>query len=162
MRQDVETFVGSCPTCSMNKKNRQQPQGEMQPLQIPEQPCVSYHVDFLTDLPPATEAKFDMLMVVVDRHSCRVFAIPTWKRATGGMVAEQFHDEICARQGRGLPREIISDRDVRFTKGFWPKFMVRMGVSCRFTTARTQHANGGAERAIATLSELILCYVNYE
>ena len=52
----------------MNKKNRQQPQGEMQPLQIPEQPCVSYHVDFLTDLPPATEAKFDMLMVVVDRH----------------------------------------------------------------------------------------------
>ena len=162
MRQDVETFVGSCSTCSMNKKNRQQPQGEMQPLQIPEQPCVSYHVDFLTDLPPATEAKFDMLMVVVDRHSCRVFAIPTWKRSTGGMVAEQFHDEICARQGRGLPREIISDRDIRFTKGFWPKFMARMGVSCRFTTARTQHANGGAERAIATLSELILCYVNYE
>ena len=26
MRQDVETFVGSCSTCSMNKKNRQQPQ----------------------------------------------------------------------------------------------------------------------------------------
>ena len=35
MRQDVETFVGSCPTCSMNRKNRQQPQGEMQSLQIP-------------------------------------------------------------------------------------------------------------------------------
>ena len=37
-----------------------------------------------------------------------------------------------------------------------------MGVSCCFTSARTQHSNGGAERAIATLSELILCYINYD
>ena len=37
-----------------------------------------------------------------------------------------------------------------------------MGVSCCFTTTRTQHSNSSAERAIATLSELILCYINYD
>ena len=31
------------------------------------------------------------------------------------MVAEQFHDEITCREVRGVPRELISDRDIRFT-----------------------------------------------
>ena len=146
----------------MNKPNRLKPQGEMVPVQVPSTICHSYNIDYLTDLPPATEMKYDMLMVIVDRHSMRTFAIPTWRRSTGNMAAEQFHDEICARHGRGIPREIISDRDVRFTKGFWKKFQARMGVSLRFTTSRNQHANGAAERAIATLTELLLCYINYE
>lgn len=162
MRKDVDKFVSSCDICQMNKKNRRKPQGEMQPLQVPETIAMSYHIDYFTDLPPATEAKYDMLMVIVDRHSHRLFAIPTWKRSTGYIAAEQFYDEICARHGRGVPKEIISDRDVRFTKGFWKRFQERMGVTLRFTTARTQHANGGAERAIATLTELILCFINYE
>jgi hypothetical protein len=74
--------------------------------------------DFLTDLPPATEQKFDMAMIVVDRFSQRVFVIPTWKIARGPMCAEQFHDEITCRNVRGVPmgvpRELISDRDVHF------------------------------------------------
>ena len=96
MRQDVETFISSCSVCQMNKKNRQKPQGEMQTLQIPKRIFQSYNIDFLTDLPAATEAKYDMLMIVVDHHSTRLFAIPTWKRSTGSIVAEQFYDEICA------------------------------------------------------------------
>ena len=56
-------------------------------------------------------------------------------------------------EGRGVPREIISDRDIRFTKGFWKKWQTRLGISLRFTSARTQHSNGGAERAIATFEE---------
>jgi hypothetical protein len=31
------------------------------------------------------------------------------------MVAGQFHDEISCRYVRGVPRELISDRDLRFT-----------------------------------------------
>ena len=162
LRADVEKFISSCQVCQANKKNRQKPQGLMQPLQIPETICISYNVDFMTDLPPSTEQKFDMVMVVVDRHSGRLFAIPTWKRATGTICCEHFHDEICARAGRGVPREIISDRDIRFTKGFWKKWQTRLGISLRFTSARTQHSNGGAERAIATFEELLLSYINYD
>eukprot|EP01050_Picozoa_sp_SAG11_P005729 SAG11_NODE_414_length_9684_cov_7.947522_1_plen_2392_part_00 len=162
MRTNVEKFVSTCVICQMNKKNRRKPQGEQQSPTIPTTIGESYWIDYLTDLPESTEQKFNMAMIVVDRHSARVFMIPTWKRATGSVAAEQFHDEICSRAGRGVPREIISDRDVRFTKGFWNKWQTRLGVSLRFTSARTQHSNGGAERAIAVIEEIVLSYINYE
>ena len=56
-----------------------------------------------------------MAMVVIDKFLQRLFIIPTWKKAIGAMVAEQFHDEITCREVRGVPRELISDRDIRFT-----------------------------------------------
>ena len=100
MRQDVEKFVSTCDICQMNKPSRLKPQGEMIPVQIPDTICMSYNIDYLTDLPEATEMTYDMLMIIVDRHSMRIFAIPTWRRSTGAIAAEQFHDEICARYGR--------------------------------------------------------------
>ena len=130
--------------------------------------CYLEWVNFLTDLPPATKQKFDMAMIVVDRFSQRVFVIPTWKIATGPMCAEQFHDEITCRNVRGVPRELISDRDVRFIstsvkkKTFWEAFQRRMGTCTRFTSARNQAANGSAERAIAVIEEILMCYLNYE
>jgi hypothetical protein len=83
-------------------------------MQIPCHIAKSYNINFLTDLQPATEQKFDMAMIVVDRFSQRVFVIPTWKIAAEPMCAEQFHDEITCRNVCGVPRELISDRDVRF------------------------------------------------
>ena len=56
-----------------------------------------------------------MAMIVLDRFSQRLFVLPTRKTATGEMCAELFHDEITCRAVRGCPREVISDRDVRFT-----------------------------------------------
>jgi len=168
MDQDIGKYVKSCTCCQMNKKNRRAPQGKRAAMQIPRQIAESYNIDFLTDLPPATEQKFDMAMIVVDRFSQRVFVIPTWKIATGPMCAEQFHDEITCRNVRGVPRELISDRDVRFIstsvkkKTFWEAFQRRMGTCTRFTSARNQAANGSAERAIAVIEEILMCYLNYE
>jgi hypothetical protein len=119
----------------------------------------------------ATEQNFrilNMRLIVVDRFSQRVFLVPTWKHATGSMVVEQFHDEISCRHMRGVPRELISDRDLRFTapssktKTFWEAFQRRLGTCTRFTTARNQSANGDTERAIAVVDEILMMYLDYE
>ena len=99
MREDIEKYIRACAPCSMYKKSRRAPQGKRAAMQIPRQVAESYNIDFLTDLPGATEQNFNMCMIVVDRFSQRVFCVPTWKHATGSMVAEQFHDEISCSSG---------------------------------------------------------------
>ena len=168
MDQDIRRFIKSCTCCQMNKKSRRQPTGLRAALQIPNEPMESYNIDFLTDLPPATDQKFDMAMIVLDRFSQRLFVLPTRKTATGEMCAELFHDEITCRAVRGCPREVISDRDVRFTsnskmkKTFWEGFQRRLGTCTRFSSARTQSTNGAVERQIAVIIEVLMCYLNYD
>jgi len=77
MMKSVETFVEACPQCQMYKKNRRKQQGPLQTLQIPTAPCQSYSIDFMTDMPQATEQKFDRALMVVDRFSQRIFVLPT-------------------------------------------------------------------------------------
>jgi hypothetical protein len=115
MREDIEKYIRACAPCSIYKKSQRAPQGKRAAMQSPRQVAESYNIDFLTDLPCATEQNFNMCMIVVDRFSQRLFCVPTWKHATGSMVAEQFHNEISCRHVRGVPRELISDRDLRFT-----------------------------------------------
>ena len=77
MDRDIRKFVGACTCCQMNKKSRRAPTGKRASMQIPHAPMESYNIDFLTDLPPATDLKYDMAMVVLDRFSQRLFTIPT-------------------------------------------------------------------------------------
>jgi hypothetical protein len=67
---------------SDGQETRRAPHGKRAAIQIAHQIGESYNIDFLTDLPPPTEQKFDTAMIVVDRFSQRIFVIPTWKIAT--------------------------------------------------------------------------------
>ena len=88
MLKSVETFVEACPQCQMYKKNRRKQQGPLETLQIPAAPCQSYSIDFLTDLPHATEQRYDRALMVVDRFSQRIFVLPTKSTFTAIMVWE--------------------------------------------------------------------------
>ena len=60
-----------------------------------------------------------------------------------------FSIEICLREGRGLPRVIVSDNDKLFTANFWRTLFQRFGTKLNFTYgARSQHSNGLAERTV--------------
>eukprot|EP01050_Picozoa_sp_SAG11_P021459 SAG11_NODE_3822_length_2206_cov_29.750831_1_plen_116_part_00 len=81
---------------------------------------------------------------------------------TGEEIAKQFYDEIVCNQGRGFPKEIISDRDSRFTGKFWRALQKLAGTCIRFSTARRQSTNGAAERAISTIEEVMSIHLNYK
>ena len=64
------------------------------PLQIPSRPGTHYSIDFLTGIPKAGTKEHDAIMVVVDRYSKKLRAIPTWKKADAKLTAELFLNNV--------------------------------------------------------------------
>jgi hypothetical protein len=75
-------------------------------------------MDWITHL-PKTESGKDAILVVVDKFTKMAHFIPTTVSATAQDTAELVFDKIFCRHG--LPKEIVSDRDTRFTSKFWDR-----------------------------------------
>ena len=143
---------------------RKRPQGRYTHTQTPLQPGTHYAVDFMTGLPKSGRQAFDAILVVVDRYSKKVKCLPTWKKASKKVVAELFVNHVVlGPDGNGVPLEIISDRDTRFTppsakakeKSFWEEFFAYIGTSICLSTARHQQTDGQSERMIAHIQDML-------
>ena len=75
MAGDIREYVESCPTCQLEKANHTMRKGNLQSLAIPEAKWQEVSVDFVTDLPVASEGE-DSIMTVVDRATKMVHLIP--------------------------------------------------------------------------------------
>lgn len=60
----------------------------------------------------------------------------------------------------GAPREIVSDRDPRFTAAFWSQLFRRWGTKFNMSTANHPQTDGQSERANRTIEEILRCYVS--
>ena len=159
----VREMIRRCPICNMSKIDRTKPQGLVQPVQTPRAPAQSYNVDLIVGLPKidTTEGDYSKILVAIDRFSTRTFLIPCLTNVTASLLGEQFVDTICLEAGRGLPIELVSDRDPLFTSGLWQSMFNRFGTVLHFTTARNQQANGKAERQIAVIEELLRMNISF-
>jgi hypothetical protein len=70
---------------------------------------------FVVSLPPSKG--FDAIMVVVDRFSKMAHFIPTKDEATAQKTGRLFFSHIFKHHG--LPKDIVSDQDPKFTSKFW-------------------------------------------
>ena len=73
-------------------------------------------MDFITGL-PMTWRKHDSMMVLVDKMTKAAHFIPVKSTYETGDIAKIFMKEIF--KFNGLPKAIVSDRDVKFTSNFW-------------------------------------------
>lgn len=60
---------------------------------------------------------YDAIFTIVDRFSRLVHFIPCNSNLTAADTAKLFYDRWICKYG--MPKKIISDRDVRFTSHFW-------------------------------------------
>jgi transposase InsO family protein len=89
-------------------------------------------MDFITDLPESTGC--DQPWVVVDRFTKIAHFIPLQKHGkTTADLAKTFAKEIWKLHG--LPIDIVSDRDSRFTSMTWKAFIGTLGIKPRISTA---------------------------
>jgi len=89
-------------------------------------------MDFITDL--SISDNCDRLWVVVDRYTKMAHFLPLTKEGkTAKDLAIIFAREIWRLHG--LPSDIVSDRDSRFTSDAWKEFLRYSGIRPRMLTA---------------------------
>jgi len=130
MNERIIDFVRSCPECQKNKASRHQPYGLSSPLELPYAPWQSIVMDFITELPLSEGC--DQLWVVIDQFTKMAHFIPL-REKTAADLAIIFAREIWKHHG--LPTDIMSDRDSRFTSEVWQEFLRLSGIRPRMSTA---------------------------
>ena len=156
--QTIADYVNSCTHCQRNKNRTHQPYGQLQPLPIPTDRWQSLSWDFIVHL-PHTKKGHDAIWVVVDRLTKRARFIPTTTELSAPGLAQLFFDHVVRQYG--LPAEVISDRDPRFTSLFWRSLMSIMGVRLGMSTAFHPQTDGQTERTNRTLEEMLRHYTNF-
>ena len=159
MEKDVRKYVASCEACQRNKDSTQRPAGLLQPLPIPDRPWSSVSMDFITHLPKTTDG-FDALTVFVDRLTKMVHLCPGRITDDAPTVVKQFLDTIF--RAHGLPTQIISDRDARFTSRFWQSLMGLLRIDLGMSTAFHPQTDGQTERMNRTIEQVLRIYVDYK
>ena len=81
-------------------------------------------MDFITGL-PMTWRQHDSIMVVVEKLTKASNFIPVKSMYKANSIAKIFMKDIFRLHG--FPKEIISDRDTKFTFTFWKKFVCIFG-----------------------------------
>jgi transposase InsO family protein len=159
MNEHIIEFVRGCPECQRNKASHHQPYGLLSPLELPYAPWQSIAMDFITDLPLSEGC--DQLWVIIDRFTKMAHFVPlpvNGKTATD--LARIFAREIWKHHG--LPTDIISDRDSRFTSAVWTEFLRLLGIRPRMSTAFHPQTDGQTERLNQTVEAYLRAFVNQE
>jgi len=83
--------------------------------------------------------------------------LPSSQTYDASKVAKLFLDEIVRLHG--LPKMIVSDRDVRFTGYFWKTLWHMLGTKLKFSTTYHPQINGQIEVVNRSLGNLLRCLV---
>ncbi|GIL63102.1 hypothetical protein Vafri_17024, partial [Volvox africanus] len=157
MHQDVNNYVTSCGDCQRNKPSNKHPQGLLEPLPIPGRRWESVSMDLITQL-PKTRKNHDAIIVFVDRLSKMVHLAPTTTSCTAEDVAHLFTEHVWKHHG--LPKTLVTDRDVRFTSAFAKELCHLTGIQQLTSTAFHPQTDGQTERTNRILEEYLRHYIN--
>eukprot|EP00253_Pinus_taeda_P015083 PITA_15083 len=96
-------------------------------------------------------------MVVVDKLSKAAHFIPVQSAYEAMQIAHLFMQNVFRLHG--LPKVIISDRDVKFTSTFWRTLFAELGTQLNFSTAYHPQTDGQTERVNQVLEDMLRAYV---
>lgn len=148
MENDIEAYVKSCLVCPLDKTERKKEAGLLQPLPIAVRPWASVLMDFISGFPKDGKAS---IMVMVDRFSKYGIFVAAPTLCSSEVAVELFYKHVV--KNFGVPLDIVSDRDARFTGRFWTSLFNMMGTVLKFSTANHPQTDGQTERINHLLEE---------
>ena len=100
----------------------------------------------------------DQLWVIIDRFTKMAHFIPLGKeKKSAADLAVTFAQEVWKHHG--LPTDIVSDRDSRFTSEVWKEFLKLSGIRLRMSTAFHLQTDGQTERLNQTIEGYLRAFV---
>ena len=112
-------------------------------------------MDFISGFPKVDDKA--SIMVVVNRFSKYSIFIAAPELCSSEVVADLFYKDMV--KYFGVPADIVSDRDTRFTGRFWTALFNMMGTEINFSTANHPQTDGQKERINHLLEEYLRHYV---
>ena len=117
MARVIGKYVRSCKPCNRAKASVKE-RICIHPNECPKGPFHSLTMDFIVQLPEINGKS--QVLVVVDRFTKKLFTIPMKGTATAIDVANKLYKHVFRE--RGLPLQIISDRDTKFVSKIWKMY----------------------------------------
>jgi transposase InsO family protein len=99
-------------------------------------------------------------MVVVEKLSKATHFILVKSTCKVIDIANIFMKEIFRLHG--MPKEIISDRDMKFTSNFWRSLFVGLETKLLFSTAYHPQTDGQTERVNQVLEDMLSMHVMHD
>jgi hypothetical protein len=139
MKGETTEYLARCQDCQQVKAEHQHPTDLLQPLPVPEWKWETILLDFIIGL-PKTHKQNDSIMAVIDKLSNSAHFIPVKSTLKAINIAEIFMKEIFRLHG--IPKMVISDRDVKFTFAFWKELFAGLNTNLNFSTSYHQQTDG--------------------
>ena len=96
-------------------------------------------MDFIIGF-PKTQRQNDSIMVVIDKASKYAHFIPVKSTYKAIYITEIFMKEIFRLHG--IPKMVISDRDVKYTSNFLKELFASLGINLNFSTSYHPQTDG--------------------
>ncbi|KAE8884953.1 hypothetical protein PF003_g30757 [Phytophthora fragariae] len=152
----VRKYVRACEVCQ-RVKPAPFSQAPLQSLPIPSECWQSISMDFVFGLPPDNKRRTG-IVVFVGRFSKMVHLAAVPAEVTAKQTARLFVDMVFRHHG--MPIDIVSDRDPRFTARFWQEVFELLGTQLSMSTADHPQTDGQTERVNRVLVDALKSYAH--
>ena len=143
MYKDVKKFCEEYTSCQINKQPTSKPPGKALAVEVPTSAWSSIAIDFMGSISNTSKRTSMYIMVILCRFIQMVHLI-VLPKLTSKIIAEVLAKKHIPLFG--IPDDILSDRDPRFTAHFWKAVMLFIQIKLIMTTAFHQNTNGALER----------------
>ncbi|MBW0471755.1 hypothetical protein O181_011470 [Austropuccinia psidii MF-1] len=157
--QELGEYINTCERFQKeNRKNGKKYQ-LLQHIEEPKNPWETINMDWVTGLVPGGKENFNACLVIVDRDSKSMRCFPCHKEDTAMDKALLFWNNII--ETCGVPKNIITDKDPKFTSEFWTNLYDMLGTKRLFSTDYHPHVDGLVERMIQKMKDIIRKFCAY-
>ncbi|MBW0541093.1 hypothetical protein O181_080808 [Austropuccinia psidii MF-1] len=159
LKKDVAEYFQTCERFQKENRATGKKFGMIIQIQEPKSPWEIVHMDWVTALPPGGDRSYNACLVLVDRYSKTPMFLPFHKNDIAMDTAIMIWNKFISHTG--VFKNIISDRDPKFTSELWTNLHNLFGTKLSFSTAYNPQADGLAVRMIQNLEGMIRRFCAY-